>query len=260
MNLAKPLRSSESSAAATLGANLRRLVLLGVVPLACGGRVQGPLLPSEILDAGSAVEEPASEDDGAASPPADSPSYTRSVHPPRCELGKDDCVGPERCVELVPGGDTACIFSPTETTSCGGSALPAGSTCCSSRDCKKGGCYPEFVPFDNPCGTIMTGGGSSRNRCDECTSDADCPKGICPPPGGAGPSARKCIPAACRLDSDCNAMPGGTCRYYAHPCVCGYGMVCVYPGGCLSNEDCTGPEGPLCVILNGSTACAKTCP
>src|SRR5262249_31290702 len=81
------------------------------------------------------------------------------------------------------------------------------------------------------------------NECgaDSCQSDADCVNGVCVVAGALTYKVRGCMYAACKVNADCTAEPGGECVPVADPC-CGNpaGLFCVYPSnGCRSTADCS---------------------
>jgi hypothetical protein len=173
-----------------------------------------------------------------------------------------DCPG-GHCVEVTPGGFRTCAQTPPEATQC--HSPPAMDQCCSSAECAKGKC------FEAPLGC----GGPQpipSNACleDACASDAACAidsppphVGVCVHAGVFGVPVDTCMTFGCRLDSDCQAEPGGLCEPITDPC-CGrpLGLYCVYPqGGCRSNADCASghcqvaPDGSRATCVPGPTAC-----
>jgi hypothetical protein len=117
--------------------------------------------------------------------------------------------------------------------------------CCHSTACLTGSCYRGPIgPF---CGGIQPPG---NNICidDECKDAGDCPApppnllAICTPPNTMGSPVRSCIVGSCRVDSDCNAEPGGVCGPVQTACCNGpVGLYCSYPSdGCLRPSDCAG--------------------
>jgi len=183
-------------------------------------------------------------------------------------INSGDCFpgecGADRCVELTPGGYRTCVGTVVEATRC---SVPPGSCCASSACRTDGGQLGKCVagPVAPACGPTTV----ASNVCayDGCKTHEDCaalgPKAICAPATAFGRKAASCLPAGCRLDSDCREEPGGACVTVSDPC-CGArqvaGLYCVYRGGCRENSQCA-PSG-YCAIANGRGRCmagAPTC-
>ena len=152
-----------------------------------------------------------------------------------CDLDAD-CPG-GTCVEMTPGGWRVCSVPPDPATTC---SQPGFDECCDTSECAMGTCLTApVVPY---CGGPQP---LDNNVCavDQCQSDAECGAGaFCSSGPMLGRKVRACIPAACRLDSDCAAEAGGACVPVVEPC-CGAsaGLFCVYPSdGCRSDADCPG--------------------
>jgi hypothetical protein len=172
-----------------------------------------------------------------------------------------DCGG-DRCVELTPSGYRTCIGKVLEATVC---SLPPGA-CCRSDGCtpdagKTGKCV--VGPASPGCTPVA----SPANVCvyDGCKAHADCaalgPNAICAPATAFGHKAAYCLPASCRLDSDCKEEAGGACLTVSDAC-CGSarvaGLYCVYRGVCRTKSDCA--SGEYCKIENGRTRCVAGVP
>jgi hypothetical protein len=238
-----------SGSRSLLASAFRALCLLS----SCGGEDMRSGSDVAVADGSLDVAPMAADSDVAST--ADADAAVSMTHPRGC-LDDASC-GRKRCVELVPGGDAACVAEPPEVTSC----TDAGSQgeCCSSADCPKGSCHGALLLTSVNCGG---GGGIGANLCDKCFSDADCPDGICLP-AGLFVFVRTCAAAACRVDSDCTAMPGGVCRFIPGGCCPGMAALrdptfkCLYPNrGCASDDDC---GKAFCVIENGEPTCRAEC-
>jgi hypothetical protein len=215
------------------GPAVSSLVLLGAAfGAACGARV--------IVDTGGTGERPSCST-GSPTPAGD------------CQADAD-CDG-GTCAPVTPGGYKVCLATVPEATQC--TPHPVGpDECCSSADCKHGGCYSSAnVPS---CDTPL------HNECvvDACTNDAEChgetPE-ICVPAGAWGYARRACIQAYCHTDADCTAAPCGRCAViYGLCCPEPQGIGCVYPGGCHDDDDCwTATDGgePYCALQDGTGQC-----
>jgi hypothetical protein len=108
----------------------------------------------------------------------------------------------------------------------------------------------------------ITGGGTLSHNfcgCDECNSDQDCsPTTVCNCGGTRGQQGsfgNQCIPANCRVDSDCG--PGGFCSpswfsYFGYMVIDGY--YCHTPRDqCLNDADC--PTGCSYYLPGGFWKC-----
>lgn len=156
-----------------------------------------------------------------------------------------------KCVEITPGGFHVCQTPPVKTTTCASDL----DQCCADKPCPNNEpCYQgPLVPF---CGGVQM---EPHNQCatDQCAQDADCaPDQICGLAGTLGRLIRACVPAACKVDADCTALPGGLCAPVQSPC-CGSvtGLYCVYPGagGCRSDADCA--AGKYCDVDGKQATC-----
>ncbi len=167
-----------------------------------------------------------------------------------------DCPG-SHCVAVTPGGYRQCVTLPAAASTCSSEF----DQCCDAMPCDGGSCLPgPLVPY---CGGVAP---MPHNQCgvDQCSQDGDCAAGsICGVAGTLGRLIRSCVPAGCKVDSDCTSLLGGHCEPVAEGC-CGttIGLYCVYPGtGCRSDADCG--SGNHCEIKGSSAACvagSKPCP
>jgi hypothetical protein len=169
-----------------------------------------------------------------------------------CTLGGTDCHNSTRCVEVTAGGYRVCAVKFPEASTCAGPG-----ECCKTSDCQSGQiCYPE--PLAPACGGPVVIDGNVCSG-DLCTSDAACGANeICAPAGTFERKVRMCVPAGCRLDTDCKASPGGICAPVSGGCCnAPFGLYCVYPGvGCRSNADCA--SGNCQIDANaGYTICSN---
>jgi hypothetical protein len=166
------------------------------------------------------------------------------------------------CIELAPGGWKTCASLPSEATQCTMPAPPIRDQCCSSADCGSGRCYAaSSVPYC--AGAPMP----EYNVClsDQCMSDDDCihdnpDPWICFPAGAYGYPTTTCRTAFCRTNADCTAASGGICAPIQNPCcTVPYGLACVYPGGCMSDQDCAPDGTESCTIdpLTGIATCQR---
>jgi hypothetical protein len=170
--------------------------------------------------------------------------------PPGGDCQSDaDCPG-GHCVAITPGGFLVCQIPPQQATVC---QSPLDQ-CCATMPCP-GGAPCEVGPLVPLCaGTVP----APHNQCavDQCATDADCLAGqICGLAGALGRAIRACIPAACRVNADCTAQPGGECEPVNEPC-CNTvaGLYCVYPGGgCRRTSDC--PAMEYCQITGDAALC-----
>ncbi len=174
--------------------------------------------------------------------------------------GDSDCPGGS-CAVIGSAGPRVCVAPPPpQATQCHSGVGP--DQCCTSKDCKTGGCY-DSAKLPSCGGPAMALG----NRCyaDECSGDAGGCVGegtgianwVCLPAGAFGFPQRRCLRTWCRLDSDCGASPGGACRTMSDGC-CGFPMslACVYPGGCTKDADCGNERHcDLGVCKSGARAC-----
>jgi hypothetical protein len=169
-----------------------------------------------------------------------------------------DCPG-GACLEVTPGGFRVCQTPPMKATTCGSDL----DQCCTDKPCPNNEpCYTgPLVPY---CGGVPM---EPHNQCatDQCAQDADCaPSQICVLAGTLGRLIRACVPAACKVDADCTALPGGLCAPVQSPC-CGSvaGLYCVYPaaGGCRRDADCS--PNQYCDVDGNQATChegAPVCP
>jgi hypothetical protein len=149
-----------------------------------------------------------------------------------------DCPNGGICAELSPGGFRVCVSPIAPATTCD---APGLDQCClpdmpcpNNEPCLAG----PLVPF---CTGVQI---QPYNQCavDQCSKDADCATSqICGLAGALGLRIRACLYAACKLDTDCTAHPGGICAPVKQPC-CGAtaGLFCIYPSsnGCRTDADC----------------------
>jgi len=133
--------------------------------------------------------------------------------------------------------------------------------CCSSSECPPadGGPAPICAAFQvGYCGGAMP---PPNNVCryPECSSDSDCgPHRACIPSGAFSYFFATCLPAECRIDADCTARTGGSCRPLGlGQCNRVAGFFCAYQGDvCASDVDCeTIESGQRCIPADGGTAC-----
>jgi hypothetical protein len=189
--------------------------------------------------------------------------------PPRGCQGRNDCTVEGRFAEpgclAVTDGFGVCVDEVAVATA---PSLPMYDECDGSRPCESGECYAVAVWIDF-CGP--GGGGGVTNYClsDECDSDDDCDTGWCAPRGVGtdgvrrGGYIRRCFPASCHADADCNARAGGVCAFIEGHCMSredpGFDyyesptLTCVYPGGCIAASDCPPPY--VCRIVDGESRC-----
>jgi hypothetical protein len=189
---------------------------LAVLLLHCGGSVV-----SETRDAGSGQDSGSPGDDGGGLPP---------------EAGL--CEGTSQGgvpAEHRPSA-TTCTPSPDY-----GGVDAAPVTCHTSADC-----VSDASPnFDTNCvqGTCIA---------DDCLADSDCPSTqlcVCAADGfgGDGPHINRCVPAACKVDSDCG--PGRYCEPSRSYCGSVDGYNCTSPA-----DTCTDPQTD-CAACGGGNAC-----
>jgi hypothetical protein len=161
-----------------------------------------------------------------------------------------------KCVEVTPGGFRVCLNPPPEATSCN---MSTQDQCCSPADCKlPGRCYLAPQPCTGP---VML----PHNVCmtDQCQSDMDCLVGtnlsaICVEPGVFGRPVRSCVPALCRIDTDCTEEPSGICAPVTDFCCGSITMACVYPSnGCRGTDGC---NNQFCVIQGSRAQCVDQPP
>lgn len=169
------------------------------------------------------------------------------------------------CVPISDGFSACALEQPGLLADAGTSAR---NECDTATPCSTGTCYTLGVAATDQC---APGGFDVRNLClsDECSRDADCPNGgSCMPPGVVGTSQltnapqRVCLPAACKVDADCTARPGGVCGLVQAQCTGasvglwgfrGGEVACVYPDGCTQLGDC--PNGHYCGVVDGAAVC-----
>jgi len=154
-----------------------------------------------------------------------------------------DCPG-QACVEVTPGGFRTCTTTPVPSADCNQVCPPDSE------------CFEEF----GYCGGIV--GPMAQCYADECQQDPDCDGGaICADKGVLERPVNLCMPAGCKLDTDCKEVPGGICAPVDSPC-CGIieGLYCVYPGtGCRHDSDCPGGhcanDGTKSMCMAGQAPC-----
>ncbi len=182
--------------------------------------------------------------------------------PPTASCTDDSCGADRICAEVVPGGFRACVGRLREATSC---MNPSLDECCDSSECDKGICALSISYPSGPCGL---GGADSLNQClaDDCGTNDDCSSGsVCAWQGLDGVQ-RRCLPAQCQSDADCNAAPFGRCALIGEGCLNIAGgseyrepqLACIYAGDyCLADVDCDsgGATPNNCVIENGRARC-----
>ncbi|MFT3766484.1 MAG: hypothetical protein QM820_13370 [Minicystis sp.] len=191
----------------------------------------------------------------AASSSSSSGDYDAGVFPPHGDCYADADCPSGRCVPVTPGGFLVCATPPVKTSTCGSDL----DQCCADKPCPNGEpCYDgPLVPI---CAGVPI---QPHNQCavDQCSQDVDCADGqICAPAGVLGLKIRACVTADCKVDADCNLVPGGMCAPVQEPC-CGTsaGLFCVYPnGGCRSNADC--PSAQFCQTSGSQATCQTGSP
>jgi hypothetical protein len=173
-----------------------------------------------------------------------------------------DCDG-RPCVRVPdePGGYWMCEDPRWEEATECSSPYPDIDECCTTDDCTGGGdvgCFYVISPW-GICGGPPP---MPHNMClsDECATASDCSgyeNPVCLPRHVLDWPRTRCASGTCRVASDCTAETGGFCApVHDHCCPSGIqGFFCIYPGACLTHEDC---DESVC--LGDWETGATTCP